>query len=203
MRKQVRAGEDADVEVGVELIEPAAAFAAIVEMPEGNLLRMRRERTQSALADQVVAGIADVAQLLEKLLLRLRLLLPLRIGDGQAVGAIGKARVVTRNARHENSWTHSTRPFCFKEAARQSAESPRPRDLPPPARERPRRATVMNCSRTRSLHAMKSEKEEAHDRRAGGPEAALHERSEPLAIARDLFDDPRHLPHHLRIGRSR
>ncbi len=82
---------------------------------------MWRERTQGAFTDEVVPGIADVAQLLQKLLLRFRLLLPLRIGDGQAVGAVGKARVVTGNTRHENSRTHSTRPFCFKEAARQSA----------------------------------------------------------------------------------
>src|SRR5690349_6929939 len=84
-------------------------------MPEGNLLRMRRERTQSPLADQIVAGIADVSQFLEELVLRLGLLLPFRIGDGQSVGAVCKARIVARNARHENPWTHTTRPFCLIE----------------------------------------------------------------------------------------
>lgn len=82
LAQKVRAGEDADVEIGVELVEPDAVLAAIIEVPERDLLRMGGNRAQRPLADQVISRIADIAKLLEKLLLRLGLFLSLRIGDG-------------------------------------------------------------------------------------------------------------------------
>ncbi|MCY1227596.1 hypothetical protein D9M68_613340 [compost metagenome] len=107
LAQEICAGEDADVEVVVELVEPAAVLVAVVEMPERDLLGMRRDGTQSSLTDQIVTGVADVAKLLKKLVLGFGLFLPFRIGNRQAIRAIGEARVMARNARQEDSWTHA------------------------------------------------------------------------------------------------
>src|SRR5262249_59669112 len=107
LAQEVGASEDGDVEIGVEFFEANPVSAAIQEMPERHLPGVRRNSMQGALTDQVVASVADVAQFLEKLVFRLRLPLPLGVGNGHPAGAVGKPRIVTGNTRHEASSTHS------------------------------------------------------------------------------------------------
>ncbi|MCY1312498.1 hypothetical protein D9M70_629250 [compost metagenome] len=69
LTQEIGAGEDADIEFLVDLLHAGAVVDTIIQVPEGNMLRRWQKGCHRTLTDQIIAGIADIFQLLNKLFL--------------------------------------------------------------------------------------------------------------------------------------
>ena len=83
--QKVGAGKDADIELFVNVIETGSVVNSVVKMPERNVSGIRGQGAQRSLADQIIAGIADILEFAEIRFLAFGLRLLFRVEDVSAV----------------------------------------------------------------------------------------------------------------------